>query len=307
MPSKNVATLLFSHGAGFCKESWEPVMRRVQASLAQQRTPCDLVTFDFSYHGAKHDKTATPRMQLAEGAKVPLVSLGDNAWQQWNETTAFQQAHLAREQYKQPVIGIGHSMGGAALWAAEALNPGTFDGLVLFEPIYQSLPGGAKARDFLVAITLAREQKWASRADAQKYFHELKNFASWTREALDSYIKGALVDEADGSVSLACQPQVEASMYCAQTLQLTDEQLVQPKCQIAVHSAEHTRLFNRHLFEDYARRFPELYRLTPPMAKRSHMMIFEDPEASANQILEDLARLPLFQTVEEPLTQEEAA
>lgn len=102
------------------------------------------------------------------------------------------------------------------------------------------------------------------------------------------------MDEADGSVSLACQPDVEASMYCATPLKLSDEELVQPKCPIAFHSGERTRMFAWDVFADFEKRFPDIYSVTKPIPKTAHVMVMEDPEASASNILQDLSRLSIF-------------
>lgn len=134
-----------------------------------------------------------------------------------------------------------------------------------------------------------------SRAEAEKYFEELKGFAGWDREALSWYLKGGLVEKTDGSVALACQPDVEAAMYCAAALQLSEAEQAQPQCAITFHSGARTRLFMREVFEDLQTRFPRIYSVANPIPKTSHCMVVEDPESSANNILADLAKLPRFQ------------
>lgn len=105
-----------------------------------------------------------------------------------------------------------------------------------------------------------------------------------------------MVEQADGSVVLACQPDVEAAMYCAEALQLSETEQAQPQCPITFHSGARTRLFMREVFEDLQTRFPHIYSVADPIPKTSHCMVVEDPERSARNILADLAKLPRFQT-----------
>lgn len=160
------ATLLFAHGSGFCKEIWDPIIRRVQASalLRQHATtanqpPPQCVTFDFPFHGTKRDESV-PAMVHAENPVSLRVSHTGNRWVEWSSQEVYEQV-LKLGVKKAPLIGIGHSMGAVALWNTEVKYPGTFDGLILFEPIY-ALHHAAdrKSIDFLVAVTLQRESKW---------------------------------------------------------------------------------------------------------------------------------------------------
>lgn len=133
-----------------------------------------------------------------------------------------------------------------------------------------------------------------SRSDAEKHFAEFKNFANWDREALASYLKGALVEDADGSVSLACPPEVEASIYCATLLNLSDQELARPRCPITFHNGNRTRQFDFDMFAAFEKRFPDIYSVAEPIPNTGHVMVMEDPETSAKNILDDLSRLPLF-------------
>lgn len=104
------------------------------------------------------------------------------------------------------------------------------------------------------------------------------------------------MDQDDGSVALACPPDVEAAMYCASALRLSAEELAQPRCPITFHSGARTRLFLPEVFADLQQRFPKIYSVEKPIPKATHGLVVEDPESCANGILKDLARLPLFQT-----------
>ncbi|CAH0480305.1 unnamed protein product [Peronospora belbahrii] len=67
------------------------------------------------------------------------------------------------------LIRIGHSMGSAGLWATEVANPGTFGGLILFEPVLaQHSTETDFIIDFMVVLTLQRDASWSSRAAVEE-------------------------------------------------------------------------------------------------------------------------------------------
>ncbi|CEG48659.1 uncharacterized protein PHALS_06470 [Plasmopara halstedii] len=304
MPSTTKVTLLFAHGGGFCKETWDPIIRRLKESQAGQNVETEFVTFDFPYHGSKRDPAAK------EMLKVDLSK--PNAPRVWNEkhdlikwTIAAVQEQVTkwkdiimcensggREKHK--LIGIGHSMGSEGLWATEVAHPGTFDGLILFEPVLiQNAPENDYLIDFLVSLTLKRQASWPSRAAAEEYFYNLKNFAKWDRETLAGYMKGGLVEEEDGTVTLACHPNIEASLYCQPPLWLTDDELQQPKCPITFHWGTRSKLWFGDRFNALESKLPHLYKVREPMEGNSHVLVLENPALSAEKIAHDLAELKL--------------
>ncbi|KAF1324003.1 Serine protease family s33, partial [Globisporangium splendens] len=297
------ATLLFAHGGGFCKEIWDPITRRLQASplLKQQNAATRIVMFDFPYHGTKRDESVPAKVNM-ETPTSPRVIHSGNQWIQWSTEEVYRQVQAihasAGDGKRAPLIGIGHSMGAVALWNTEVTHPGTFDGLILFEPVYSwDEQEESKSIDFLVSITLNRESKWLSRDAAAAHFDALRNFASWDRESLKSYLQGAVVDNNDGSnlVSLACHPLIECSLYSGRMLSLTDDQLARPKCRAVFQSGERTQLFKHDLFCSLAETYSGIYKVAPPMPKTSHLMVLEDPAEAARRILESLTEFAPFQ------------
>ncbi|GMF65133.1 unnamed protein product [Phytophthora lilii] len=263
--------LLFTHGAGFCKEIWAPIIRRMQQSSLLQRVPnVDFVSVDLPFHGSNRDNSVAAHVD-ERGPHVThpannAIALASSALLQTAQTLGFG---------GRPVIGIGHSMGAAALWKAEISSPGTFKGLVLFEPIYEppEPEGTDRPYNFLADVTLKREWK-----------------------CLASWIEGAVVpDEKDeNAVVLACHPTVEASIYCGGRLWLSEQEQAQPKCATTFHSGSASRLYHQDTFEGIAGRRPEIYTIHAPMVGKSHLMVLEDPEACAKAIVRDLEALESF-------------
>lgn len=145
--------------------------------------------------------------------------------------------------------------------------------------------------DLLDALSSPRSTKEA----ATLYFEQLKNYSKWDREVLAAYLRGALVDEVDGSVSLACHPHIEAALYCHEFIRLSDEQLARPECKVHFHFGDRTKMFIPETFAEIAAKFPSIYSLHPAMSNTSHLMVMEDPAQSAHRIVKDLAGLEAFQ------------
>ncbi|RLN56842.1 hypothetical protein BBJ29_006407 [Phytophthora kernoviae] len=305
--AKPGVTLLFAHANGFCKQVWDPVIRRMKSSPLLQGAVDRYVTYDQPFQGANRDESVPSQVyHKDDDPKSPRVKHPLNDWPEISVDAVLkqvQQIQVTADRARRPLIGIGHSMGAAAMWATEARHPGTFDGLILFEPIYGEVDAVfEKKADFLVSITLARENKWPSLDAAASHFNKWENFASWDREVLAQWVKGGVVfDEEQKAAVLACHPHVEAAVYSGGRLCLTESELAAPCCPISFHSGDCTKLFDTNLFESLATQFPSIYKTNNPLPNTSHLMLFEDPEASTNAILADLERLPIFQPLKSSL------
>ncbi|ETP33702.1 hypothetical protein F442_17827 [Phytophthora nicotianae P10297] len=293
-----MATLLFAHATGFCKQVWDPVIRRLKLSPLLQGAVEHYVTYDQPCHGVNRDNSVPGQVYYKnDDRNSPRVRHPMNNWPEistdaaWMQVQKLQSAGIERR----PLIGIGHSMGAAALWATEAKHPGTFDGLILFEPIYGEVDTEyEKKADFLVSLTLAREKKWPSMEDATTHFNNWKNFSTWDREMLASWISGAVVfDEEQHAAVLACDPIIEASIYAGSRLVLTESELAAPRCPVTFHSGDRTKLFDQNVFDGFVTAHPDIYTNHEPLPKTSHLLIFEDPEATTNAVLSDLKNLQL--------------
>ncbi|TDH72929.1 hypothetical protein CCR75_009239 [Bremia lactucae] len=286
------ATLLFAHGGGFCKEIWEPIMRHLKNSLPQDVTT-QFVSFDFKYHGSNRDESVEAQFDLLNPSG-PRVYHPATQLTAWTSAEVLQQTHCLRSKdVGTPLIGIGHSMGASAMWNTEVQYPGTFGGLILFEPVYGNLNPAIST--FLVSITLQRESSWPSRAAAVDHLWNYKNFACWNRESLEAYTRGGLVeDEETGNTVLACSTPIEASLYCHNPLCMNEQQLAKPKCKIYIHYGSRTKMFLPTVFKELCDKNPNIYKLGTPIADCSHAMILEKPAESAQKIFANLFELAPF-------------
>ena len=143
------------------------------------------------------------------GSSEPAPS-DDYAWSSMGaDTLACAEAIGAGRLY-----GFGHSMGGAALLLAEESQPGTFAGLLLYEPIV--LPAGffaSSSGNPLAAAARNRREVFGSRAAALARYAGRPPLGALRADSLAAYVEGGFVDLPDGRVRLACRTETEARTF----------------------------------------------------------------------------------------------
>jgi pimeloyl-ACP methyl ester carboxylesterase len=135
-----------------------------------------------------------------------------------------------------PVIGFGHSMGAAAMVLAEAMAPGSFERLYLYEPaIIPPHLGGRLTRESPnIAGMLRRRAAFASLEAVRERYGAVAPFRDFVPDAFDGYIEHGFVPEPDGSVRLACLPEHEVAVSVSGMATLAFERLVEIRCPAVV-------------------------------------------------------------------------
>jgi pimeloyl-ACP methyl ester carboxylesterase len=114
-----------------------------------------------------------------------------------------------------PIVGFGHSMGGACLLMAAHRDASLFERLVLFEPIVYPPPVPNETRDSPALAVGARRR----RSSFPSFEAAIANYAAkpplnaFTPEALEAYVRFGFVEGEDGQVHLKCDPETEASTF----------------------------------------------------------------------------------------------
>lgn len=179
---------LLCHATGFHGAVWEP--------LATALDGMERWAIDFRAHG---DSTVPPGDPLDwDRFRVDVLAVMDDLALRPGAT-----------------VGIGHSMGGAALLLAEQARPGTFAGLWLYEPIapppgfFPSAEGGNR----LAEGAARRRPSFPSRSDALAHYASKPPLDVLRADALHAYVRHGLVTGADGEAHLACRPDDESRIY----------------------------------------------------------------------------------------------
>lgn len=237
-------SVLAVHATGFCKELWLPILGDL---------PYDRVLMDQRGHG------------LSEMGPPPFdwADLG-------RDVLAVADAVTSERR-----VGLGHSSGGAALLLAESMRPGTFDALVLFEPIVLPPPRVRLDDDPLVAGALRRRPVFESRHAALASFRGRGPFARWDDAVLEAYVEHAFHDR-DGGWALRCARETEAEFYASARTHDAWERLLGIGCPVLlVAGADTTAPVAEHL-EEQADRLPNsTLRIVPG---HGHFLPMEQPD-----------------------------
>ena len=200
------APTLYAHATGFHSHIWCPI--------AEQLRGLHNVGYDARGHGD------TPI-----GAGWPNPDALD--WGVYGDDAALVAHSLSVDGR---VLGVGHSMGGAALLMAALAAPELFSGLVVYEPIVMAPGGGTPAGSAnpLAANPLAANALAANpladgarrrRSSFPSFEAAIANYAAkppmniFTPEALEAYVRYGFRQGEDGLVHLKCSPEHEARTY----------------------------------------------------------------------------------------------
>lgn len=122
----------------------------------------------------------------------------------------------------EPVIGVGHSLGGYLNFLAATRRPELFRAIVLLDaPIIGPFRGGMLGMTKLLGVvdrvtpahgTRDRRNRWASRDEARAHFRGRGVFRHFSDECLDDYVAHGLIEEG-GRLRLKIDPAVEYQIY----------------------------------------------------------------------------------------------
>jgi pimeloyl-ACP methyl ester carboxylesterase len=133
------------------------------------------------------------------------------------------------------LVGIGHSLGGTALLLTEAAWPGTFAGLICFEPIL------ATGSDPELAASAARRRfKFTSQDEARERLASKPPLSHFAPDVLRDYVECAFLQEPAGGVRLRCLPETEAHIYRTAASSEWTSALPHVRCPVAFLRGAHS-------------------------------------------------------------------
>ena len=198
------------------------------------------------------------------------------------------------ESIRQPVYGVGHSLGGYLHYLAAVRRPELYRAIVLLDapiigPFRGSMLGATKRLGIVDRVTPAgatrdRRSSWQTRDEARAHFRSRKLFERFTAECLDDYVNHGLVEEA-GRLRLKIDPAIEYQIY-----RTIPHDMMRPLSSLRVPAA-----FIGGADSDVVRRI-RLAGMRPKFTLRKvrggHLFPFEHPQEAAKsiaQVLEELS------------------
>ena len=198
--------VLLAHATGFCAGVWQPLATRLEGHR--------VAALDIRGHGRSGAPDAMDWEGTGEDVLAAVDALG----------------------LHEPV-GVGHSMGGASLLMAEIRRPGTFRALWIFEPIVfppDFAPPGGGGPNPLVEGARRRRDVFESAEVAFANFSAKPPLNELHPDCLAAYVRHGFTELDDGSITLRCRPEFEASTYSAGQSHRTWSHLGEVQCPVTV-------------------------------------------------------------------------
>jgi len=149
----------------------------------------------------------------------PRYPVGHN----WQSLASELLEHLDDRCGQEPVIGVGHSLGGVVTYLAALQAPERFQQLILLDPPLMTGLDSlglklAKRLGFIdrvtpAGITRGRRSTWPDKEAARKYFQSKKLFSRFHPQALADYVEAGTEADANHGVRLRFEPRVEVAIF----------------------------------------------------------------------------------------------
>ncbi len=130
------------------------------------------------------------------------------------------------QQYENPVVGLGHSLGAAVMMMTAQKRPELFSRLIVMDPPFLSFkyrvlirvirtfgPSLFKYIFPLSRGTLNRRQHFPDRSSATEYWEGKPFFSSFDPDCLKAYVNHGLIQGLEGGLTLTIPAKIEAQIF----------------------------------------------------------------------------------------------
>lgn len=168
-------------------------------------------------------ETLLPSFRVSTFALRPLWSTRDPRELSTWRPMADDLATAVRERADEPVVAVGHSLGGVLCALAAARNPELFRALILLDPVIFS---GSRAffwgwmkrlgqahRFPLVNGAVKRRDTWPDRSAVRTSWSGKPVFGKWDPRVFGDYFESGVIDGPEGSVMLRYPKEWEAWLF----------------------------------------------------------------------------------------------
>lgn len=205
-----------------------------------------------------------------------------------NDLIAFLDGH-----YGEPVIGVGHSLGGTVSLLAASSRPDLFQSLVLIDAatsphwfadwVMGIAPNFISSKVPLIKKTASRRRVWESREQFIEHHQSRRAFQHFTEEAMIDYADGGLRPTKDGEFELVFNPAWEAHNF--RTTPCIWGQLAKISVPTLFLTAEHSYVYDLARLRRKSRQFPDTVEWRV-LRGLHHLAPQQDPAAVASTIAE---------------------
>ena len=184
-------TIIGAHANGFPKELYEPLWDDLYQSLRKRGQDIQNIWIaDVTHQGVS-------------GILNEDVIGNDPSWDDHPRDLLYMINHF-RKEMPQPLVGIGHSMGGLHLANLSLMHPRLLSTLILIDPVIVGEAPAAtsatidplveNARHGVARSSTFRRDLWPSRAEAAASFKRSEFYQSWDSRVFDRWIQYGLRD-----------------------------------------------------------------------------------------------------------------
>jgi pimeloyl-ACP methyl ester carboxylesterase len=188
----------------------------------------------------------------------------------------------------EPVIGVGHSLGGILHFLVAVEKPELYRAIVLLDaPIISRLSGtalrflsktGLIEKLSIVRAANSRRSRWRTKEDAFEHFRQKEKFNSFDESVLRDYVEHGTIDGEKG-IELFFEPKIESRIYQTIPHDFSKHRgkLRVPAAYIGGTRSREARLARLGFMR---RNFPFRFYFT----EGSHLFPFENPQETARLI-----------------------